>query len=122
MNDPDPMGPLLTEITSTLRNGNTVWVVGRLVSANPSQLAAAASPSPLPTRRWLGEYLWYWITQVTVHLSKSALEMKVIEFTMDGPVSRFENLPLLRFSGYRLAPNEESLSPGKPPGPESKLP
>jgi len=101
---------LLAQITSTLRNSNTVWVVGRLVATNPSQLAAAA-PSPLPTRRWLGEYLWYWISQVSVHLSRSALEMKVIESTVDGPVSRFENLPLQRFSGYLFGPDEENRPP-----------
>jgi hypothetical protein len=46
--------------------------------------------------------MWSWITELTDHLSQTALEMRIIEIPVNGPVNSFENLPLLQFSGYQL--------------------
>jgi len=107
MNQPDPMAPVLTNISTALKNGKTVWVVGHLIPARPGP---PAQPSG---RRWLGEYMGNWGAQLTAHLSTQAREMKRIEIPLQGPVSAFENLPLLRFSGYQTASDSNG-------GPEEK--
>ena len=43
MNQPDPMAPVLREITNTLRSGNSVWIVGDMAVVPPKQL-----PPPAP--------------------------------------------------------------------------
>jgi hypothetical protein len=94
MNQPDPMAPVLHEITDTLQGSNNVWLVGNMIVVHPK-------PSPdLPVKRW-GEYMNYWSGQVTAHLMGHALYGSAIEIPVSGPVNHLENLPVLRFSGYK---------------------
>ncbi len=97
MKQRDPMAPVLCEITNTLRSGNSVWVAGHVTIAAPQQLP---SP-PVPQIKWWLPYLYYWSTQVTVLLRDHALQERVLEIPMNGPVSQLENLPVRRFSGYK---------------------
>ena len=98
----DPMAPVLREITSTLRGSNSVWLVGNAPGVRPEQLPPPPPPPPqLPTKWWLGSYLYCWNMQVTVHLLDHALQEQVLEIPVDQPVNRFENLSAVRFSGYR---------------------
>jgi hypothetical protein len=93
----DPMAPVLREITSTLRSSNSVWFVGNLAVLPAEQL-----PPPEPqTKWWLGSYLYRWNIQVTAHLLDHALQERILEIPVDGPVNCFENLSAVRFSGYK---------------------
>jgi hypothetical protein len=96
MNQPDPMIPVLREITDTLRGSNSVWVVGNMQLMHPNQ----PPPSGLPVKRWLAS-LNYWSAQVTVLLQDYARQEQVLEISAAGPVSHLEDLPVRRFSGYR---------------------
>jgi hypothetical protein len=98
LNQQDPMAPVLREITNTLRNGNSVWLVGHVTVVHPRPLPSPPHP---PAEWWLGSYFAYWSAQVTTHLLDHALEGHVIEIPVNGPVNRLENLPVVRFSGYR---------------------
>jgi hypothetical protein len=102
LNQQDPMAPVLREITSTLRSGNSVWLVGHVTVVHPGPLPPTPRP---PTRWWLGLYFGYWSAQVTTHLLDHALQEKVLEIPVDGPVSCLENLPVTRFSGYKSDAN-----------------
>ena len=98
----DPMAPVLRDITSTLRSGNSVWLVGRVIVVYPKPLPPLPPPPPgLPTGWWLGSYFAYWSAQVTTHLLNHALQEQVLEIPVNGPVNSLENLPVARFSGYK---------------------
>jgi hypothetical protein len=97
MNQKDPMKPVLDDINATLKHNKSIWVVGYLAAGKPLPRPADTQQ---PRHRWLGEYIWNWITELTAHLSQNALDMKIVAVPVDRPVSRFENLPLMRFSGY----------------------
>jgi hypothetical protein len=102
MKEPDPMAPVLGEITHTLRSGNHVWVVRTVTYVEPKQLPKPPKPPPhLPTRWWLAPYLDYWSAQVTVQLRDHALQEQVLKIPMNGAVSHSENLSVLQFTGYR---------------------
>jgi hypothetical protein len=96
LNQPDPMAPVLREITRTLRSGNSVWIVGDMALMPRKQL-----PPPAPqTHEWL-PYLNYWNAQVMVLLQDQVLQEGVLEIPVNGPVNFLENLSVLRFSGYK---------------------
>jgi hypothetical protein len=107
MNQPDAMAPVLRAITSTLQRSNVVWLVGDIPIARPNPLPPPLPPLPpgLPTGWWLGGYLGNWISQVEAHLLRHAQHELVLEIPVEGPVSRFENLPVSRFSGYKSCTN-----------------
>ena len=96
MNQPDPMAPVLREITNTLRSGNSVWIVGGMAVVPAKQLLP---PAP-QTQGWL-TYLNYWSAQVMVLLQDHALQKRILEIPVNGPVNRLENLPVVRFSDYK---------------------
>ncbi len=103
MNQPEAMAPVLREITGTLRQGNSVWLVGSVPVVRPQQLPPMPPPPPpgLPTQWWLGSYLYCWNTQVTVQLLDQARQEQAQKISAAGPVSSFEDLSVIRFSGYK---------------------
>lgn len=102
MSQPDPMAPVLRGITSALRDGHTVWLVGNLPIIRPKQLPLKPPPPPgLPTKWWLGAYLYYWNIQVSADLLDHARQKQVERIPLNAPVSYFENLSIARFSGYQ---------------------
>jgi hypothetical protein len=101
MNQPDPMASVLREITNTLRGSNNVWIVGYMAVMPPKQLPP---PPPSQTRWWL-PYLYYWSAQVMVLLQDHALQERVLDIPVNGPVNALENLPVVRFSGYKSDAN-----------------
>jgi hypothetical protein len=96
LKQPDPMAPVLREITSTLRGSNSVWIVGYMAGVPPKPL----SPPAPHTREWL-PYLNYWSAQVMELLQDHALREGVLDIPVNGPVGFLENLSVLRFSGYK---------------------
>ncbi|MDR3459019.1 MAG: hypothetical protein P4N60_16350 [Verrucomicrobiae bacterium] len=101
MNKPDPMAPVLNEITDTLRGSNNVWTVGNLSVTRPEKLLP---PSGLPVGQWV-PHLNYWNAQVTAQLRDHAVQEQVLEMSPAGPINRLENLPVLKFSGYKADTN-----------------
>ena len=103
MSQPDAMAPVLRDITNTLRSSNSVWLVGSVPVVRPEHLPPMPPlPQPeLSTEWWLGWYLDYWNTQVTVLLLDHALQEQVQTIPANAPVSHFEDLSVVRFSGYQ---------------------
>jgi len=96
MNQPDPMDPVLREITNTLRSGNSVWMVGGMAVVPSKQL-----PPPVPQTQGWQTHVNYWSAQVMVLLQDHALQKRILEIPVNGPVNRLENLPVVRFAGYK---------------------
>jgi hypothetical protein len=102
LNQRDPMAPVLREITSTLRKGKSIWLVGEVTFIFPKPLPP---PPSLPSKWGLGKCWKYWSAQVTTHLLEHALQEQVLQIPVGGPVCCLENLPIARFSGYRVDTN-----------------
>ena len=105
MNQPEAMTPVLRAITNTLANGHHVWVVGsvpiaRWEHAPPGPTPLPPLPSEMPTRWWMGSYLYWWNQQVTTLLLDHAQLGKSEAFAPPGPVNHFEDVSVLRFTGY----------------------
>jgi hypothetical protein len=96
MNQRDPMAPVLREIIDTLRGSNSVWMVGNMTDMRLKQ----SPPSCLPLK-WWGWHINCWGARVTAYLQDYALQKQALEISVDEPVNRLENLPLVRFSGYK---------------------
>jgi len=105
MKQQDPMAPVLREITNTLRNGNSVWLVGHVIVVHPRPLSPLPPPPRPPTKWWFGSYIGCLSAQATTQLLNHALQEKVLDIPVDGPVSCLENLPVVRFSGYKSDAN-----------------
>ena len=103
MSQRDAMVPVLREMTRTLRSGKSVWLVGNVPVARPKQLPPLPPPPPpeLPTQWWLGSYLYRWNLQVTELLLDHAFQEKTQKVPVPEPVSHFEDVAVVRFSGYR---------------------
>jgi hypothetical protein len=95
MGQPEALAPVLTDITNTLAAGHAVWLLGRLSNQRPEPLR------PKPSSEWLGAYLLYWNTQVSAALLDHATQQQVLEIAKGERVSYLEDIPAIRFQGYR---------------------
>jgi hypothetical protein len=108
MNQPEAMAPVLRAITNTLASGNHVWVVGsipiaRWKRAPPGPTPLPPLPSKMPTRWWMGSYSRWWNQQVTTLLLDHAQEVRAETIAALRPVNHFEDVSVVRFTGYKPA-------------------
>jgi hypothetical protein len=106
MNQPEAMTPVLRAITNTLTSGHHVWLVGsipiaRSKDAPPGPTPLPPPPSEMPTRWWLGSYLYWWNQQVTTLVLDHAQQEKAETIAAPGPVNHFEDVSVVRFTGYK---------------------
>jgi hypothetical protein len=106
MNQPETMTPVLSAITNTLGSGHHVWVVGSIPIARwkdgpPGPTPLPPLPSQMPTRWWFGSYLYWWNQQMTALLLDHAQQGKVETIAAPGPVNHFEDVSVVRFTGYK---------------------
>ena len=106
MNQPEAMTPVLHAITNTLMSGHDVWVVGsipivRSRDAPHGPTSLPPRPPEMPTRWWFGSYLYSWNQQVTTLLLDHAQQGKAETIAAPGPVNHFEDVSVVRFTGYK---------------------
>jgi hypothetical protein len=106
LSQPDTMVPVLRAITDTLRSGNSVWVVGSIPIVRPKKLPPEPTPPPplppkLPTKWWLGSYVYWWNLQAATLLFQHALHEQAQPIPVPGPVNALEDVSVRRFSGYK---------------------
>jgi len=106
MNQPEAMAPVLHAIIDALTTGHHVWLVGsipivRWEDAPPGPTPLPPRPSEMPTRWWMGSYLSWWNQQVTTLLLDHAMQEKAEAIAASGPVNRFEDVSVVRFTGYK---------------------
>jgi hypothetical protein len=105
MNQPEAMTPVLHAIANTLASGHNVWLVGSIPIARwkdvpPGPTPLPPTPSEMPTGWWFGSYLVWWNQQVTTLLLDHAQLGKSEAFAAPRPVNHFEDVSVLRFTGY----------------------
>ena len=106
MNQPEAMAPVLRAITNTLTSGHHVWVVGSMPIARSKDAPPGPTPLPprppeMPTRWWVGSYLYWWNQQATTLLLDHAQQEKAETIAAPGPVNHFEDVSVVRFTGYK---------------------
>ena len=107
MNQPDVMTPVLHAITNTLASGHDVWLVGSIPIARPQGRGPTPlppQPSEMPTRWWYGSYLQWWNHQITTALWEHAQQGNLETIAVPNPVSHWEDVSVVRFSGYKPGP------------------
>ena len=107
MKEREPMRPVLQAITNTLRAGHDVWLVGEVYAPRPF-------PSAPPAGQWAKSYLpyvFYWDAQLAATLSDHAVQRKILDIPVGQRVYRLEDVPLMRFSGYKSG----EQTTGQPP-------
>jgi hypothetical protein len=105
MNQPEAMTPVLHAIANTLASGHNVWLVGSIPIARwkdvpPGPTPLPPPPSEMPTGWWFGSYSYWWNQQVTTLLLDHAQLGKSEAFAALRPVNHFEDVSVLRFTGY----------------------
>lgn len=102
MLEPESIGPVLEKIANTLRAGQRVWLVGQLEFLSPGEEPGYLAPPP---QGWLGwnetPYLTLWSRQVAFLIQRRAERISQVAVPAGGPVSHYENLPLLVAEGWR---------------------
>jgi len=106
MKQPEAMTPVLRAITDTLTSGHHVWLVGSIPIARSKDAPAGPTPLPpppdkMPTRWWGGSYLYWWNQQVITLLLDHAQQRKAETINAPGPVNLFEDVSVVRFTGYQ---------------------
>ena len=106
MNQPEAMSPVLTAISNTLTTGHQVWLVGsssieRSPEAPPGPIPLPPLPSEMPTRWWGGSYSYWWNQQLATFLLDHAEKGSAETIAAPGPVSHFEDVSVMRFTGYK---------------------
>lgn len=105
MAQPDPLGDVLAAVERTLRSGNRVWVAGELTVPPPGTAIAVLPPAPGAPTGWRElPYLESWSAQLGALLRDRATaggRVRVPAAPSDGPVSGYERMGLLVFSGWR---------------------
>jgi len=102
MMEPEPLRGVLGEIERTLQTGGRVWVVGDLDIPRSGEPMPILPPAPAPRTGWQDvPYLRSWSLQVGAFLRDHATGGGRVPVPSEDPVSGFERLDLLVFSGWR---------------------
>jgi hypothetical protein len=98
----DPVGPVLEAVTTALRSGRRVYVVGVLTIPEEGERLRSLPPATTPELLAAsGSYIVDWMRALGYHLRLHATAVRVVSLEERGPVSAFEDLPVFVFEGWR---------------------
>ena len=104
MMSPAPMTPVLQRMEETLRSGHTIWLIGSLNFVPPGKEPQVISPGYDGPNGWVGgNFYAAWAEQAGFLVQNHALHFERVRVPLAQPVSRYENLPLSAFRGWRAA-------------------
>jgi hypothetical protein len=99
-NPNDSLLPLLNRISRTLKEGHRVWVVGFLEApVGDEPLVGSSSALGAQWHARLNSCYVAWSAELASQLRASAVRLETVSTGFNGPVSRFEDLPISRFDG-----------------------
>ena len=100
MQTKDPIAPVIDRVTSTLRSGNRVWLVGNIpFDQNP---LPEIRPAPNNPWGWFDPpYSFHWGAQVTQFLSAHCQRSDVVIAPSTNCVNPVENLPVFVMTGWK---------------------
>lgn len=111
----DRTAPLRTPLElarASLQRGDRVWLVGEFPLPVQGAKPPVLRPAPSEPSGWHdGPYIESWSMQVAYRLRSDAQRSRLVAPGLPGPVSKYENLPLVLLEGWRGAP-----LPVGPPG------
>jgi len=108
MKTPDALRPVFKQITSTLKSGHNVWVVGNIQLPGPGQPPPAdLPPPPLEHSGWSDlPYSETWMLQAASYLENHSLQFECVERETNVNVNYYEHLQLFKASGWKEAAGE----------------
>ena len=97
-----PIEPVLLKIGAALRAGRRVWLVGDLPVFRPGQPPPDLPPAPASAWGWNhGVYSQVWAAQAAYFIRTRSLRARTLNVPAGGPVSVYENLPLIEAEGWK---------------------
>jgi hypothetical protein len=97
-----PMAPVLQQMEETLRNGNTIWLIGSVDFVPAGKEPQVVPPGYDGPSGWVGGNLFAaWAEQAGFLVQNHALHLERVLVPVAQPVSRYENLPLTAIRGWR---------------------
>jgi hypothetical protein len=97
----NPMSPVLEKAAATLKSGHRVWVVGGLRFLQSGERLPTLAPAPHAGTWSDSPYSTLWSMQVGYFIQNHAENLGLVPVPVEGPVNRYENLPLLLAEGWR---------------------
>jgi hypothetical protein len=108
---PDPTKAVERQIADTLKTGGRVWLVGGLPFAKREKPVIELPPAPNSPVGWDHDaYSIVWAMHAAALLQARAEKVARVDLALDGPVNKFENLPLLMVQGWRDLPASTLIS------------
>jgi hypothetical protein len=96
-----PARPSLEAAERALRSGNTVYVVGGLLTANSAQVEMLP-PARLPEQGWMAsQYQDLWTSMLILHVRPHARQISGLETESAVPIGYYENLGVGVAKGWR---------------------
>ena len=106
---PAPMAPVLQRMDETLRSGHTIWLIGGLNFVLPGKEPQVISPGYDGPNGWVGgNFYAAWAEQAGFFVQEHALHFERVRVPLPQPVTRYENLPLSSFRGWRGAADTQA--------------
>jgi hypothetical protein len=98
----NPMGPVFDAMTSSLRSGNRVWIVGGLSFPPPGSSPRVLAPAPQESFGWDEDtYAASWSNQAAYFLQTHALTAEEVPLPADQIISRYEDGGLMVVRGWQ---------------------
>ena len=103
MVEENPIGPLLDQVTATLRAGNTLWVLGVFQTPPPGNPQPVYPPYHGGMDMADSVYFSSWMFQISALVQNHSIEGGQVNVEVPGgqPVNPLENVPLLAIRGWR---------------------
>jgi mannosyltransferase len=100
MFDPEAMAPVLAAMTTALRSGHTLWLVGKLPAASSQRPPPHVPPPPLPETGWsVAPYQRAWEIETDVFLRRHAAAAQAVPVPRDA--QPYEDPSVARIEGWR---------------------
>ena len=102
---PDPSEAVasdLSRMAAVLRAGGRVWLIGSAPAIIDGSTPMALPTAPQSPFGWISDaYDEMWSENIGYFLQTHALDASIVELPDEGPVSPYENPPLVVVSGWR---------------------
>jgi hypothetical protein len=102
MKSTDPIGPLLTRMSETLRSGNRLWLIGEFHGLPNVQPVEPRPPAPDPRSGWNSHpYVSSWAAQADHLVRIHACRVEAVPVSSGERVNPYENLMLQAAQGWQ---------------------
>jgi hypothetical protein len=102
---PTPIQPILDRAAQALASGHALWIVGPLPQPRSDQpTPPELPPAPIPGRSWSeldNLYVKVWRAQTSYFVANHARQAEVLRVGSGVPVSPYEELGLMRITGWQ---------------------